>query len=133
MPDLSPNFKPSILRFDQPMIIAKNRHLCEFIPVELSYASGGYAAGTVLARNTTSLKFQAYNPSGSSGTDTAVAVLFQPMKAEDFPSTTGTAGSVALVRGTLYQDQLATLDAGAITDLNGRTYVDAAGTNLFQF
>lgn len=136
MASVDANFKGSIFRFDQPLVIAMNRSSAVLIGVRLRYQSGGYAAGTVLARNTTDGFYQAYNNSGSSGIDTAACILFEAHPAEDFDGTgsTSTTTAVGIFGGcAVYKDRLTGWDANAKTDLSAREIIGGTGDTLLLF
>lgn len=137
MTTLDPNFNPEIFRKNFKQVIAKNRQLASLAPVRLAYSASGYAPGTVLARNTTSGLYQAYNNSGSSGIDTAAAILDAQIDVEDFAGDTSQlSGGVlaqALFGGEVFKDALVGYDANALTDLKGREYTDATGTTIVKF
>lgn len=130
------SFSSEIFRKDFPIIIATNRHTAVMLPVRLAYHADGYVAGQLLAQNSTSKRYVKYNLSGSSGEDTAKAVLFESKPVEDFDSTaaTGSTMAVAIFGGcVLYKDKLVDYDADALTDLKARLIEDASGTSLFAF
>ncbi len=120
-----------------PIIIATNRSSAVLLPVRLRYNANGYAAGTVLARNTTDGLFEAYNDAGASGLTIAAAVLFEPHQVEDFGGTgnsSGTCLAVGIFGGcTVYEDKLVGLDANAKIDLLAKTIVDATGVKTMKF
>jgi hypothetical protein len=130
MSDLFPRSETEIFRNDRPAIIARNRHLASIFPVTLSYEATGYAAGTVLARNTTSGIYGKYDDSGSSGLDTAVGILFHDVK--DAPSG-NVAGAAMIVRGEVFEAKLTGLDANAKTDLGSRSIVSGTGDTILIF
>lgn len=136
MASVDANFKSSIFRFDQPLVIAMNRSSAVLIGLRLKYQSGGYAAGTVLARNTTDGLYQAYDDGGASGIDTAACVLFEAHAAEDFDGTaaTSTTTAVGIFGGcAVYKDNLTGYDANALTDLKGRVVKGTTGDDLVLF
>lgn len=136
MASVDPNFKASIFNYNQPLVIATNRNSAFIYGVRLRYQSGGYAAGTVLAENTTDLRYQAYNDSGSSGINTAKAILFQAYAAEDFDGTASTSSTlaVAIFGGcSVFKDNLTGYDANALTDLGGKLITLADSTVLLKF
>lgn len=120
-------------RRDDLAIIAQAPHLVQAMPIRLHFQSGGYAKGTVLALNSTNLEWQAYNDAGSSGINTAKAILLDQVKEADFPSQTDGVGNNVLtraaVKGTFFYDNLTGIDANGVTDL-GRKFTDALGVNL---
>lgn len=128
-----PRFSGQIFRKSHPMIIAQNRLLASILPVQLAYASGGYSAGTVLARNTTSGQYAAYDGVGASGLDSAACVLFEDVDVSEFSATSGTVGARGIFGGEVFYDKLIGLDAGAISDLNARTIIDARGVSVLKF
>lgn len=130
------DFNGSIFAKDFPIIIATNRASAILNPVRLRYNADGYAAGTVLARNTTDGLFQAYDDGASSGLNTASCVLFEPHGAEDFDSTasTGSCMAVGIFGGcTLFEAKLVGLDANAKTDLGAKSIIDATGVTTLKF
>src|SRR3954466_15293113 len=80
-------FNGEVFRKDHPMILAARRDLASLKPIKLAYNSAGYAAGTVLALNSTSHLHQAYDDNASSGLNTAVCVLMDEVKVDEFPGT----------------------------------------------
>lgn len=136
MASVDARFNGSIFRFDQPLVIAMNRSSAVLVGVRLRYQSGGYAAGTVLARNTTDGFYQAYNDAGSSGINTAACILFEAHAAEDFDGTasTSTTTAVGIFGGcAVYKDRLTGYDANALTDLKGRIIIGASSDELILF
>lgn len=127
MSNIDPRFKGQIFRKSHPMIIAANRQLASILPVRLAYDAGGYSAGQVLAKNTTSSQYQDYNNSGASGTDTAAAILLEDVDVTEFEATSGTVMAAALFGGEAAYDKLIGIDAPAIVDLNGRRISDSSG------
>jgi hypothetical protein len=130
------NFNGSVFRFDQPLVIAMNRQSAYLLGIRLRYQADGYAAGTVLARNTTDGLYQAYDDGGSSGINTAACVLFDKKAAEDFDGTasTSTTTAVGIFGGcAVYKDRLTGYDANALTDLKGRVIKGATGDDLVLF
>lgn len=119
-----------VFRKDHRIVLAMNRHQATIIPVRVAYSASNYTAGQVMARNSVSGLYQAYNPVGSSGTDTAVGVLFNDI--DDMVASVNDAGQL-IVRGQVFQDKLTSLDSDAITDLKGRTVIDGFGNNILMF
>lgn len=117
---------------DFPMVLACDRQLAVLLPVRLAFnaaVSGGYPAGTVIARNTTSGLFQPYANSGASGTGTAAGVLFFPVAPASGDSDMG----IMIAKGIVYQSKLVGVDSGAITNLGGRSVTDSSGVQLLMF
>lgn len=136
MANVGGRFDSEIFRKNFPMVIATNRASAILLPVRLRYQAGGYAAGTVLARNTTDSLYQAYNDAGSSGINTAACVLYEEHEAEDFDAeaSTGTTMAVGIFGGcTLYEAKLTGLDAAAKVDLKATSIVDATGVTTLKF
>jgi hypothetical protein len=133
MSSIDAKFNSEIFRKNQPMIIAADRQLAVLLPVRLAYSSAGYKAGTVLARNTTSGYYQAYDDAASSGLNTARGVLLEEHPTDDFESSTGTVAAVCIFAGLVFKDNLTGLDSNGETDLSAKTIVDATGTNLLKF
>lgn len=130
------NFKGSIFRYDQPLVIAMNRQSAYMVGLRLKYQSGGYAAGTVLARNTDDGLYQAFDNGGASGIDTATCILFEAHPAEDFDGTaaTSTTTAVGIFGGcAVYKDKLTGYDSSILTDLKGRLIKGATGDDLLLF
>ena len=131
MGNLTPAFDSEIFRKDYPVVLACNRHLALLLAVNLRYKSDGYRYGEVIARNTTDDLYDSYSSSGSSGLDTAAAILLESV---DFgAATSGTQAAVAIFGGQVYESAVSGLDSGAKTDLNGVSIKDAFGTQIFKF
>lgn len=136
MASVGAGFNGNVFRKDFPIIIATNRSSAVLLPVRLRYNANGYAAGTVLARNTTDGLFEAYNDGASSGLNTASAILFEPHPVEDFDGdgATGSVLAVGIFGGcTVYEDKLVGFDTAARTDLLAKTIVDATGVKTLKF
>lgn len=136
MGKIGADFNANVFSKDYPIVIATNRSSAILNPVRLRYQADGYAAGTVLARNTTDGLFQAYDDAGSSGTNTAACVLFEPHDVGDFDGTgaTGSTMAVGIFGGcTLFEAKLVGLDAAAKTDLGARSIIDATGVTTLKF
>ena len=86
---------------------------------------GAIAAGTVLARETATKKWIAYNNGGGGGAEVAKGVLL-----EDVDTTAGDVLGNIVFEGQLKYSLLVGLDANGIADLNGRVDTDA---DLFIF
>lgn len=130
------NFNGNIFSKNNPMIIATNRQSAILNPVRLRYHASGYAAGTVLARNTTDGLFEKYDDGASSGLNTASCVLFEEHPTGDFDGTgaTGSCMAVGIFGGcTLYENKLIGLDANAKTDLGAKSIIDATGVTTLKF
>lgn len=126
-----PSYQGDIFHYDQPIVIATNRGSAVMDGVRLRYNSAGYPAGQVLAKNNVDNLFQKYNGSGASGIDTASCILFQAVKAEDFPGTTGTVLASGIVAGcTLFKDKLTGYDADVMADLKGREFTGSDGVTI---
>lgn len=125
-----PSIDTEVFRKDHRLILARNRQLASLVPIVLEYDAAGYYAGQTIARNTTSELWTKYVAAGSSGTDTAVGILFQDVL--DMPASTVGGGDL-IVRGEVYQDNCLDLDADAITDLGGRSVVSATGSTILIF
>ncbi len=133
---LSPGFQSPIFRHDQPNIIAKNPQRANIDGVALAYDSGGYVAGQVLAKNSTSGLYQKYSDNASSGVGTAVCVLLDNLRSDYTTAASGDVGTQfarGVFGGEVFKDNLTGLDADAVTDLGGRTYSDFAGNNILTF
>lgn len=138
MPNLDASFTAEVLRHDDAQIVATHPNQALRFGVRLAYNSSGYAAGQVLGKNSVSGLFMVYNSSGTSGENTAVCILEQPVKATDFPNTVAQdLGSSyltgALFSGAVFQSKLTGLDSGAITALAGRSVTPSDGVQLFLF
>lgn len=130
------NFSGSIFRKDYPMVIATNRASAILNPVRLRYKAGGYAAGTVLARNTTDGWYDEYLSAMASGLDTAACVLFESLGESDFDgaAATGSTTAVGIFGGcTLYKDKMPNWDSAAETTLGAREIIDATGVTTIKF
>lgn len=119
-----------VFRKDMRMILAMNRHQAALVPVRLTYAALGYKAGTVLARNSTSLQYEAYDDNASSGLDTAVGILFNDCL--DMNTDQPGIGQM-LISGQVFQAALIGIDDNAIVDLKGRSITDARGSQILIF
>lgn len=134
--NLDAKVKGEIFRQDHPIILATNRHLATLLPVRLVYDASGYEAGRAVARLTSgpnSGLYTKYNNAGASGADVCAGVLFAPVEAADFPSTTGTAVARCIFGGEVFNSKLVGMDANGITDLGGRVITDASGTAILKF
>lgn len=119
-----------VFRKDHRLILAMNRHQAAIVPVQLKYEATGYYAGQVLARNTTSGVHCKYVANGSSGTDTAVGVLFHDVL--DMVASVDDVGQM-IARGQVYYANCIDVDADAVTDLKGRVVVDGNRTSILMF
>ncbi len=90
------------------------------------FPDGYVKSGLVLARNTVSLKFEAYKPAGTNGTDVAVGILYGWAKIPNLLDLTKDVGIAMLVHGMVIPSRLPIaagaagggfLDADARTDL----------------
>lgn len=131
--NLDSKFDTEIFRKDHPQILAANRHLASIKPVRLAYNASGYKAGTVLAKNSVSGLFQAYNDAGSSGLNTATCILFEAVDVSSFADSSDSALARGIWGGEVFEDKLVGIDANGKTDLNGRSIVDSTGVNIFKF
>jgi hypothetical protein len=130
MGGLLPNIDNEVFRKDFPLVIARNRHLASIVPVVLANVALGYAAGTVLGRNSVSGEYMPYDDSGASGEDTAVGVLFNTV---DAMSAGTVAGGQMIVRGELFEANLTGLDANGKVDLKSRSVVSGSGDTILIF
>ena len=119
-----------VFRKDNRLILAINRHQAAIVPVQLKYEAGGYYAGQVLARNTTSGVHCKYASGGSSGTDTAVGVLFNDVL--DMTASVDDVGQM-IAKGNVFYANCIDVDADAVTDLKGRVVVDGNRTSILMF
>lgn len=119
----------SIFRKDHPMILACLRHLAWIGPARMVFQVGGYAAGTVIGKVTSSGFFAAYNDSNSDGTQTAVGILFDDCT----PASGDTEVTRAILGGKVYQAKLTGLDAAAIVDLKARSVTASDGAQILSF
>ncbi len=136
MAAIGANFNGSVFSRNFPIVIATNRASAVLLPIRLAYDSDGYPVGQVLARNTTSGYYSKYDSGGSSGTDTAAAILFEQHPAEDFSpeSATGSTMAVGIFGGcTVYKDRLTDWDSDAKTDLKAVEIIDATGVTTIKF
>jgi hypothetical protein len=137
MATIGASFNPSAFHKDWPIIIAGQRQNAILLPVRLRYDSGGYMPGQFLARNTVDGYYQKYNDSGSSGINTASAILFDQHPVEDFDGTasTDTCMGVGIFGGgvLLYSDRLVGGDANGIADLGLKQITDATGVVTYKF
>ena len=136
MSSIDLKYSGSIFRKNFPIILACSPALALLLPVRLIYNSDGYAAGQVLARNSTSGYYAKYDSGGSSGLDTAKAILFEDHPVGDFDGTS-TATSTTIARGifagVVFESKLTDLDADAKTDLGGKSIIDASGVTTLKF
>jgi hypothetical protein len=119
-----------VFRKDNRMIIAMNRHHATIIGARLEYDALGYTAGQTIARNSVSGLHTKYATGGSSGTDTAVGILFQDVL--DMPAGATDLGQV-IVKGEVFEDLCIDLDAGAKVDLGARSVINGSGTTILMF
>lgn len=118
-----------IFRKDNKLVLAANRHQAAIFGVRMAYQSGGYVAGTVVARNTVSGFYEAYDDGASSGLNTAAGILFHDCE----PESGDTEVAQIIFQGQVYYSNLTGIDANGIVDLKGRTVVDASGTTILMF
>lgn len=136
MASLTPQFKAPIFSYNQPLVIASNRNTAFIYGIRLRYQADGYAAGTILARNTTDDMYQAYDSGGSSGTDVAAAILTDAYAEGDFTSDASSGFTLAngIFGGcSVYKAQLTGYDADVLTDLSARIIVVEGGVELLKF
>lgn len=130
-------FSGEIFHKNYPQIIASNRALAKLIGARFAYQSSSIAAGTVVARDTTSGFYVPYDGNGSGGEEIAVGVTLDDVNYDASASGAsgeGTqAGRVCVGGASLYYDKLTGIDAGALTDMHARVVVDISGTNLLEF
>ena len=119
-----------VFRKDRPLILAMNRHHASIIGVRVAYDALGYGAGQVMARNSVSGLHSKYVAAGSSGTDTAVGILFNDIS--DMVASQSDVGQL-IVRGEVFYANCTDIDGAAVTDLNGRAVVDGSGTTILMF
>ena len=119
-----------IFRKDWPQIIAMRRELATLQPARLALVSGGYSAGQVLSRNTSSGLWEKY--SVASGTYEASAILFEDVSEEELGATGGSLSRV-ITSGLVFTDKLLDYDSNAKTDLMAREIVDASGISVTKF
>lgn len=136
MGSVTPNFQAPIFEYNQPLVIASNRNTAMIYGISLRYQANGYKAGTILARNTTDGKYQAYDAGGASGIDAAIAILLDAYAPEDF--TDATANGYTLANGlfgqaTVYKSALTGYDSAALGDLNGKLIFVDGGIELLKF
>jgi hypothetical protein len=122
--------KQEIFRHNSPTLIARNRHLASLMGVRVAYDAAGYAAGVLLARNSTSGLYQKYSDVGASGTDVAVGICYGDVPAD---AASGTDVAQMLVKGEVYEAKLSGLDAAAKVDLKSRSIVDGFGNTILIF
>jgi hypothetical protein len=129
------NFDEEIFRKDNPAsaLILRNRHLASIVPVSLVYDEDGYLSGVTLARNTTSGKWAKYDGGGSSGLDTAVGVLLDPVPVEDFKSESDIVFARMIVGGELDNALISGMDSNGRTDLDAKLVVSGTGKTIFKF
>lgn len=118
-----------IFRSDKKLVLAANRHQAAIFGVRMAYKSGGYVAGTVVARNTVSTYYEAYNDAGSSGLNTAAGVLFHDVE----PALGDTEVAQVIFKGQVYTANLVGMDANGIVDLKAREVIDASGVSILMF
>jgi hypothetical protein len=119
-----------VFRKDYRMVLAMNRHQAAIIPVRLAYDAAGYVMGQVIARNTTSGLWSKYVTAGSSGTDTAVGILFNDV--QDMPAS-GTDLGQLIVKGQVFEDACIDLDSAAKVDLGARSVITGTGATILMF
>jgi len=86
---------------------------------------GTYAKGTVLAQNTSTLKYAAYDDEGSTGLEVAKGILQYGVLVSNglvtFGESTASETSAPMyTAGTFYVPELTGLDANGLADLQGR-------------
>jgi hypothetical protein len=126
-------FSGSIFRKDHPMILASRRDLASIKPIKLAYNSDGYAAGTVLAFNTSTSKYVKYVDGQANGVGTAAAILFMDVPVEDFSSSADFKVERAIFGGEVFYSLLTGIDAAGIVDLAAKRIKTATGNDILKF
>lgn len=127
----------AVYRANFKQIIAKRSDLVKFSGGRMVFAAPGQlttlVAGTVMGQVTAAGPakglWKAYDPAATDGSQNAVGVLSEDATTDEF----GNGSEVSVITGgCLYYDKLIGLDAGAITALQGKAFVEH-GVNLFEF
>ena len=121
----------SVVRFDQPIILACRRDLAEIRPVRLALQSGGFQAGQALARVTSTGVFDKYAAVSGAAHDSN-CILMDPIGLNDQPATGG-ALAKAIFSGRVYTSKIVGSDATFITELGGKAQTDARNISITKF
>jgi hypothetical protein len=121
-----------VFRKNHPIILANNRHQAMISGVRVAYNANGYAAGTVMALNSVSNYYEAYNDAGSSGLGDARGILFHDIEVEDFNGAASTAAQL-IFRGNVFYAKLTGIDANGLTDLGARVITDGYSNQIMIF
>lgn len=137
MSSIDARYNSEIFRKNHPIILAIRRELAVILPGRLDNVSADYAAGQVVARDTSDGLFKKWSAVSGGTYDTVSVLLEDAAYPEDFvEGETGVTGS-ALARictaGYVFKDKLTELDAQAISDMAAKTIVGAGGTNILKF
>lgn len=121
----------SIFRKDWAAIIAYRRDLATLEPVRLQFDAGGYLAGQVLARVTSTGVFGKFSAVSGSANDSP-CVLFENVTVSDENSAlTGGSLARAIFAGYVYKGKL--LDYTGPSQLGGKEMTDATGITVVKF
>lgn len=125
---LDAEFKTEIFRKDWPNVIAMRRQDAALQGARLKLEAGGYAAGQVVARNTSTKLFEKFSAVSGGSYDT-VSVLFEDIAPFDQPTTGGALARI-VTSGFVYKDVLLDYDASA---LSAREITDSSGVTVVKF
>lgn len=129
-------FIPSDNRENFKQIIAKRSDLVRFARGRLapSMTPGYYYAGLVLGFATSGADsgyYKAYNSANTDGSQTAAGVLSEDAAIQGAASAVGDGSEVVVIKeGELFQSLLIGLDAGAISAMSGKSYVEGGNQIL---
>lgn len=133
MGKLDANVDTEIFRKDHPIIIAQNRHLATLQPIRMSYSASTVKAGTLMARNSVTGFYAAYDDGASSGLNTAIGILFEDITTDQFADSSDTTLARLITGGEVFKAKLTGYDTAALADLKGRLITDATATEILKF
>lgn len=115
--------RSDLVQFDRGRLAPSLKGTYQFAGLVLGFASSGADSGF----------YKAYNSANTDGSQVAVGVLSEDANVDSVPAAGPGDGSEILIirEADLFKDKLIGLDAGGITNMNGRSYVEG-GVNLIR-
>lgn len=137
MGSIDARYSGEIFRKNHPIILAMRRDLAVIRPARVDNISAAYSAGQVLGRDPADGLFKKWSAVSGGSYDT-VCILLEDLEypeafVEGETGVTGSALGRVCTQGLVFEDKLTELDAGAKTQLGGKTQVDADGVNVLKF